>query len=195
MRIFKRVVFSQSRCIDKNRVEYGFLLRMELLKGGILEMMNIEKIRQILPHRYPMLLVDRVTELVRNIDGSAPNGYIEAYKNITINEEVFLGHFPGKPIYPGVMQIEGMAQAGGLLAFVSMFGDDTKQAENKIVYFMTIDNVKFRVPVVPGDRLIYKLWVLKHKGNVWQLGAKAFVEDKLVSEAELKAMIADSDQH
>lgn len=164
------------------------------MKGDI-DMMNIEKIRQILPHRYPMLLVDRVTELVRNTDGSAPNGYIEAYKNITINEEVFLGHFPGKPIYPGVMQIEGMAQAGGLLAFVSMFGDDTKQAENKIVYFMTIDNVKFRVPVVPGDRLVYKLRVLKHKGSVWQLGAKAFVDDKLVSEAELKAMIADSSQH
>lgn len=154
--------------------------------------MDVEKIRQILPHRYPMLLVDRVVELVRNSDDTKPDGYIKAYKNVTINEEVFLGHFPSKPIYPGVMQIEGMAQAGGLLAFVSMFGDNVAEAENKIVYFMTIDNVKFRIPVVPGDRLVYELKVLKHKGSVWQLGAKAFVDDKLVSEAELKAMIADA---
>lgn len=105
-----------------------------------------------------------------------------------------MGHFPNHPIYPGVMQIEGMAQAGGLLAFVSMFGDDTQQAKNKIVYFMTIDNVKFRVPVVPGDKLVYKLEVLAHKGSVWSLGARAFVDDKLVSQAELKAMIADADK-
>ncbi len=147
--------------------------------------MDINKIREILPHRYPMLLVDRVVSITPQVN-------IEAYKNVTINEEVFLGHFPKQPIYPGVMQIEGMAQAGGLLAFVSMFGDDTKEAENKIVYFMTIDNVKFRVPVVPGDKLVYKLNVLKHKGSVWSLGAQAFVDDKLVSEAELKAMIADA---
>lgn len=75
---------------------------------------------------------------------------------------------------------------------MSMFGDDTAQAENKIVYFMTIDNVKFRIPVMPGDRLVYELKVLKHKGSIWQLGAQAFVDDKLVSEAELKAMIADA---
>jgi 3-hydroxyacyl-[acyl-carrier-protein] dehydratase len=90
------------------------------------------------------------------------------------------------------MQIEGMAQAGGLLAFVSMFGDNVAEAKNKIVYFMTIDNVKFRIPVVPGDRLVYELKVLKHKGSIWQLGANAFVEDKLVSEAELKAMITEA---
>ncbi|TLD80787.1 3-hydroxyacyl-ACP dehydratase FabZ [Helicobacter sp. MIT 05-5293] len=149
-------------------------------------MMKVEKIRQILPHRYPLLLVDRVTQLI-------PQQSIEAYKNITINEEIFLGHFPGKPIYPGVMQIEGMAQAGGILAFVSMFGDDTEQAKNKIVYFMTIDNTKFRVPVIPGDKLIYRLNVIKHKGNIWHLGAEAYVEDKLVSQAELKAMIADAE--
>lgn len=154
--------------------------------------MNIEHIRKILPHRYPMLLVDRVVKLKRNTNDTEPDGYIKAYKNVTINEEVFLGHFPHKPIYPGVMQIEGMAQAGGLLAFVSMFGDDIKEAENKIVYFMTIDNVKFRVPVVPGDKLVYELNVLKHKGSIWQLRAQAFVDDKVVSQAELKAMITDA---
>lgn len=148
-------------------------------------MMDVNKIREILPHRYPMLLVDRVVSLV-------PNERIEAYKNVTINEEVFMGHFPNQPIYPGVMQIEGIAQAGGLLAFSSMFGDDTAHAKDKIVYFMTIDNAKFRVPVVPGDKLVYKLEVLAHKGSVWSLGGKAFVDDKVVSQAELKAMIADA---
>lgn len=157
-------------------------------------MMDVNQIKKILPHRYPLLLVDRITELVRNTDDTTPNGYIKAYKNVTINEEIFLGHFPSKPIYPGVMIIEGMAQAGGVLAFVSMFGDDVQAAENKIVYFMTIDRVKFRVPVTPGDRLEYRLSVLKHKGAVWSLDAKAFVDDKLVCEAELKAMVADNQE-
>lgn len=147
-------------------------------------MMDVNIIKKILPHRYPMLLVDRVVEI-------KPNESIEAYKNVTINEEVFLGHFPKQPIYPGVMMIEGMAQAGGLLAFMSMFGEDYSVAENKIVYFMTIDKVKFRTPVVPGDRLVYKVSVIKNKGAVWQMEAKAYVDEKLVSEAELKAMIAD----
>lgn len=146
--------------------------------------MDVNIIKKILPHRYPMLLVDRVVEI-------KPNESIEAFKNVTINEEVFLGHFPKQPIYPGVMMIEGMAQAGGLLAFMSMFGEDYSVAENKIVYFMTIDKVKFRTPVVPGDRLVYKVSVIKNKGAVWQMEAKAYVDEKLVSEAELKAMIAD----
>lgn len=146
--------------------------------------MDIHIIKKILPHRYPMLLVDRVNHL-------NAGGEIEAYKNVTINEEVFLGHFPKQPIYPGVMIIEGMAQAGGLLAFVSMYGEDYQKAEEKIVYFMTIDRVKFRTPVVPGDRLVYRVSVIKNKGAVWQLDAKAYVDEKLVAEAELKAMIAD----
>lgn len=150
-------------------------------------MFDINIIKKILPHRYPMLLVDRVMEL--NI-----NQNIKAYKNVTMNEEVFLGHFPKKPIYPGVMIVEGMAQAGGILAFISMFGKDFSSADGKIVYFMTIDKVKFRVPVVPGDRLEYQVEVLKQKGSVWQLQAYAYVDDKLVSEAELKAMVADVEQ-
>lgn len=147
-------------------------------------MFDINIIKKILPHRYPMLLVDRVVEL-------NPHKNIRAYKNVTINEEVFLGHFPKKPIYPGVMIIEGMAQAGGILAFISMFGEDFSSADEKIVYFMTIDKVKFRVPVTPGDRLEYQAEVLKQKGAVWQLQAYAYVGDKLVAEAELKAMVAD----
>ncbi len=146
---------------------------------------DVQKIREILPHRYPLLLVDRVISL-------SPNEKIEAYKNVTINEEVFNGHFPIQPIYPGVYIIEGMAQAGGVLAFVSMFGDNAQNTGDKIVYFMSIDKAKFRNPVVPGDRLVYKLEVLKHKGGIWVLQGYAYVEDKLVAEAELKAMVVDN---
>lgn len=146
--------------------------------------MDISKIRQILPHRYPMLLVDRITEII-------PKLSIKGYKNITINEEVFLGHFPDQPIYPGVMVVEGMAQAGGLLAFISTWGDDVSVAENKIVYFMTIDKVKFRVPIIPGDKLEYELNVLKNKGSVWHFEGKATVAGKIVAEGELKAMVTE----
>lgn len=146
--------------------------------------LNIDKIMKILPHRYPMLLVDKVKEI-------CPHKSITAYKNITINEQVFVGHFPKEPIYPGVMIIEGMAQAGGILAFVSEWGLDFEASKDKIVYFMTIDKVKFRVPVRPGDTLLYNMQVMKHRNNVWQLEGKAFIGDILVSEAELKAMVTD----
>lgn len=146
---------------------------------------DVQKIREILPHRYPLLLVDRIISM-------SPNEKIEAYKNITINEEVFNGHFPVQPIYPGVYIIEGMAQAGGVLAFVSMFGEEAQNTGDKIVYFMSIDKAKFRNPVTPGDKLVYKLEVVKHKGGIWVLQGYAYVEDKLVAEAELKAMVVDN---
>lgn len=149
------------------------------------ENLSIDKIMQVLPHRYPMLLVDMVITL-------NPHKEIKAYKNVTINEEIFLGHFPKEPIYPGVMIIEGMAQAGGILAFVSTWGLNFDASQEKIVYFMTIDNVKFRVPVRPGDRLTYNMQVMKQRSNVWQLQGRAYVDDVLVSEAELKAMVTDS---
>lgn len=148
-------------------------------------MIDVTQIQKILPHRYPFLLIDRVNEL-------EPNKHIIAYKNVTIGEPIFQGHFPGHPIYPGVMIIEGMAQAGGVLAFNSMSEEGKADAsDNKVVYFMSIDRAKFRNPVRPGDRLEYHLSVLKHKGNIWVLDAKAYVDDKLVAEAELKAMIVD----
>ena len=145
---------------------------------------NVVEIQEILPHRYPFLLVDRVTSL-------EPGKYIEGFKNISISEPVFQGHFPDHPIYPGVMIIEGMAQVGGVLAFKSMSQEEQKNADNKVVYFMSIDKAKFRSPVTPGDQLIYKIDVIKNKGAVWQLDAKAYVDDKLVAQAELKAMIVD----
>ena len=150
-------------------------------------MIDIDKILKILPHRYPILLVDKITSL-------KPFEFVGGYKNITINEPIFLGHFPSKAIYPGVMIIEGMAQAGGILAFYSAYGDEV-EAENKLVYFMSIDRAKFRSMVRPGDRLEYKLEVLKYKGKVWVLDAKAFVDGKLVAEAELKAMLGDNDDN
>ncbi|HIQ47196.1 MAG TPA: 3-hydroxyacyl-ACP dehydratase FabZ [Sulfurovum sp.] len=145
---------------------------------------NVVDIQNILPHRYPFLLVDRITELT-------PGEYIEGFKNVSISEPVFQGHFPDHPIYPGVMILEGMAQAGGVLAFKSMDGASQEEIQNKVVYFMSIDKAKFRVPVTPGDQLVYKISVMKQKGPVWQLEAKAYVDDKVVAQAELKAMIVD----
>ena len=145
--------------------------------------MDVMEIQQILPHRYPFLLVDRVTDLVKNES-------ITSFKNVSISEPVFQGHFPDHPIYPGVMILEGMAQAGGILAFKSM--DMTKEeAANKVVYFMSIDKAKFRAPVRPGDKLEYRISVIKNKGSVWMLKGEAFVDDKTVSQAELQAMIVD----
>ena len=145
---------------------------------------NVVDIQNILPHRYPFLLVDRITALT-------PGESVEAYKNVSISEPVFQGHFPDHPIYPGVMILEGMAQAGGVLAFKSMDGVTQEEIQNKVVYFMSIDKAKFRSPVTPGDKLVYKLTVIKNKGAVWQLDAKAYVDDKVVAQAELKAMIVD----
>ena len=145
---------------------------------------NVVDIQNILPHRYPFLLVDRITELT-------PGEYIEGFKNVSISEPVFQGHFPDHPIYPGVMILEGMAQAGGVLAFKSMDGATQEEIQNKVVYFMSIDKAKFRVPVTPGDQLVYKINVMRQKGPVWQLEAKAYVDDKVVAQAELKAMIVD----
>ncbi|WP_373034906.1 3-hydroxyacyl-ACP dehydratase FabZ [Sulfurimonas sp.] len=147
-------------------------------------MMDVMEIQKIIPHRYPFLLLDRVTDLVKNET-------LVGYKNVTIGDNVFQGHFPGHPIYPGVMILEGMAQAGGILAFKSMDDMTEEEAANKVVYFMSIDKAKFRAPVKPGDRLEYRISVIKHKGSIWMLDGKAYVDDNLVSQAELKAMIVD----
>lgn len=146
-------------------------------------MIDVVQIQKILPHRYPFLLIDRVTDIVANES-------LIGFKNVTIGEQIFQGHFPEHPIYPGVMILEGMAQAGGILAFQSMDMSEEEVA-NKVVYFMSIDGAKFRSPVRPGDRLEYRINVIKHKGSIWVLEGKAYVDDKLVCEAELKAMIVD----
>lgn len=146
-------------------------------------MLDIIEIQEILPHRYPLLLVDRITDMEKGKS-------IIGYKNISISEPAFQGHFPGHPIYPGVMILEGMAQAGGILALKS---NDltTEELKNKVIYFMSIDKAKFRSPVKPGDKLEYRIEVKKLRGNIIVLDGKAFVDDAIVAEAELKAMIVD----
>lgn len=148
-------------------------------------MIDINEILSILPHRFPFLLIDRVEEL--SIGES-----IKAYKNVTYNEQIFQGHFPGHPIYPGVMIIEGLAQAGGVLAFKSMEKDGVDLSD-KVVYFMSIDNGKFRNPVRPGDKLEYRISVIKHRGRIWVLKGEAYINDgaTLAAQAELQAMIMD----
>ncbi len=145
---------------------------------------DITEITKILPHRYPFLLVDRVV-------GLEVGKSIEAYKNITINEEIFQGHFPDHPIYPGVMIVEGLAQAGGILAFKSLDEEAQSKSDEKVVYFTAIDKCKFRTPVKPGDKLEYKIEVIKNRGAMWVFNAQAFVDGKLATQAELKAMIVD----
>ena len=148
-------------------------------------MIDINEILSILPHRFPFLLIDRVEEL--SIGES-----IKAYKNVTYNEQIFQGHFPGHPIYPGVMIIEGLAQAGGVLAFKSMEKDGANLSD-KVVYFMSIDNAKFRNPVRPGDKLEYRISVIKHRGRIWVLKGEAYINvgATLAAQAELQAMIMD----
>lgn len=142
-------------------------------------MMNINEIMKFLPHRYPFLLVDRITDL-------KPGVSITGLKNITMNEPFFQGHFPGQPIMPGVLIIEAMAQVAGVMAFSSGI-------EGKSVFFMSIDNAKFRRPVVPGDQVIMDIKVLKQRGNVWKFSGSAAVDGKVVSEAEFTAMVTDKE--
>jgi len=141
---------------------------------------NIEKIMELLPHRYPFLLVDRVISLV-------PDDKIVALKNVTISEPFFQGHFPGKPIMPGVLIIEAMAQAGGLLAY------ETGPAEkrNRLIYFMGMDKVRFRRMVIPGDQIIFEAKILKFKSKVAKMSGRATVDGQLAAEAELMASFGD----
>lgn len=140
--------------------------------------MNIDQIREILPHRYPFLLVDRVVEMV-------PGERIRAYKNVTANEEFFSGHFPGHPVMPGVLIIEAMAQAVALLAATS-YGDELK---GQVIYLAGVDNARFRRPVRPGDRLDIEGVVVKRKAGLWKLAATATVDGEKAAEAELMATL------
>jgi 3-hydroxyacyl-[acyl-carrier-protein] dehydratase len=139
---------------------------------------EITEIMNILPHRYPFLLIDRILEL-------DPGKSARGRKNVTINEPFFTGHFPGHPIMPGVLIIEAMAQVGGVLAFKSA------GVANKAVYFMGIDNARFRKPVVPGDTVEFVLTVTKCRGVIWVFKGEAFVDGQLAAEAELMATIVE----
>ena len=147
--------------------------------------LDINQIKQYLPHRYPLLLVDRVL----NWESGKT---IDAIKNVTINEEFFNGHFPNKPVMPGVMTIEALAQTSALLAFLTM---GQKPDENAVVYFLGIDKARFKRPVEPGDQLRMHVEIVRHSRGSWKFQARATVDDQLAVEAELMCTmrsVADS---
>ena len=144
---------------------------------------DIQQILAMIPHRYPLLLVDRVIDIAA---GESAVGI----KNVTMNEPHFMGHFPGKPIMPGVMIVEAMAQTSAVLV-VHTLGDE---GLNKLVYFMSIDNAKFRKPVTPGDRMYIEITKERQRGSVWRFGGVAKVDDVVVAEATFTAMIVDPEE-
>lgn len=148
----------------------------------MIERMESREIETILPHRYPFLLVDRVLEL-------EPGKRIVAIKNVSRNEPFFQGHFPGYPIMPGVLIIEAMAQAAGILAYRS-----SQEAAGKLVYFLGIERARFRRPVVPGDQLRLELEVAHRRPPNWRMHGRALVGDQVVCEAELSAMVGVAEE-
>lgn len=143
-----------------------------------LESIDILKLLQLLPHRYPFLLVDRII----NMDG---DNSATGIKNVTFNEPHFTGHFPEQPVMPGVLIVEAMAQTAGAICLHNAGGN-----KPALVYFMTIDNAKFRRPVVPGDRLEIHVKKLKQRGNIWRFACDATVDGSKVAEAEISAMMS-----
>ncbi|RJX18414.1 MAG: 3-hydroxyacyl-[acyl-carrier-protein] dehydratase FabZ [Desulfobulbus sp.] len=138
--------------------------------------MDIKDILAILPHRYPFVMVDRILEIEEG-------KHIIGLKNVTINEPFFQGHFPGEPVMPGVLILEGMAQVGALLAYRSL----PEAIGTKLVYFAGLDGVRFRKVVRPGDQVIFRLEIIKLKAKLSKMSGKAYVDDQLVAEAELMA--------
>ncbi|MEI7892720.1 MAG: 3-hydroxyacyl-ACP dehydratase FabZ [Myxococcales bacterium] len=144
--------------------------------------LEIDRILQILPHRWPFVLVDRVT-------GFVPNERITGHKCISMAEPWFQGHFPSRPIMPGVLIVEALAQIGGILAYAS----EPFDASTSLLYFLGIDNAKFRRPVIPGDRLDLEVSIVHHRSNVWKFHGEALVEGTLCAQADLLASVVDRD--
>lgn len=144
--------------------------------------LDIRQILTLLPHRYPFLLVDRVVDYT-------PLECIEAYKNVTMNEPFFQGHFPNMPVMPGVLIMEALAQTGGLLVIKST----DMELENKLFLFTGMEKVRFRRPVYPGDKLELKCRLIRHKLKLWKMEGKAYVDGVLAAEAEMTAAIMDKE--
>ncbi len=142
---------------------------------------DVKRVMEMIPHRYPFLMIDRVVDVVANQSAVG-------IKNVTINEPFFQGHFPKQPVMPGVLIIEAMAQTAAVLVVHSLGAI----AEGKLVYFMTVDNARFRRPVLPGDTLRIDVSRGRHRGHVWRFRGEAKVSDTLVAEAEFSAMILDN---
>lgn len=151
-------------------------LQMNSDTNHVLESVELLEIMELLPHRYPFLLIDKIIEI--DSDNSAIG-----IKNVTANEPHFTGHFPQKPVMPGVLLIEGMAQTAGAICC------RTQTAKSNLVYFMTIDDARFRKPVVPGDRVEYHVKKLKQRGTIWKFQCDAFVDGNKVAEAVIGAML------
>ncbi|MBI4573566.1 MAG: 3-hydroxyacyl-ACP dehydratase FabZ [candidate division NC10 bacterium] len=143
-------------------------------------MFDPKEIQEILPHRFPFLLVDRILELELGKQ-------VVGIKNVTINEPFFAGHFPGHPIMPGVLILEAMAQVGGFLLMSSL----ATRAEKKLLYFTGIDHARFRRPVVPGDQIRFEVKILQRRRQVCRMKGEAYVDGKLVAEAELSSVVVD----
>ena len=141
---------------------------------------DIKEIMNFLPHRYPFIMIDRILEIV-------PDEKITALKNVTINEPFFQGHFPGTPIMPGVLIVEAMAQAGGILAYLT----GSVEQRNRLIYFMGMDRVRFRKPVVPGDQIIFEAKIIKFRSKAAKMSGTASVDNQLVAEAELMASFGE----
>src|SRR5687768_12758715 len=157
----------------------GKKTRMSQAEPGKKGVYDIEDIMRVLPHRYPFLLVDRILEIEEN-------KRVVGIKNVTINEPFFQGHFPGHPIMPGVLIVEAMAQVGGMLLLGTLEEPDTK-----VVYFMSIDNIKFRKPVRPGDQIVFEVEMIQVRGNIAKTRGVAKVDGEVVAEAEMAAMVRD----
>lgn len=146
---------------------------------------DCEEILKLIPHRYPMLLIDRVKNIILNQSAVG-------IKNVSMNEEFFQGHFPSKPIMPGVLIIEAMAQTAAVLVVKSLQAHSTQtQSSNRLVYFMSVEEAKFRKPVVPGDQLELKVTKIKERGLIWKFKGEAYVDNQLTDEAIFTAMIVD----
>ena len=140
---------------------------------------DLQGIMDLLPHRYPILLVDRILDY-------ESGQWIRGLKNISFNEEVFQGHFPSRPVFPGVYIVEAMAQTGGCLLM-----QEYEDRARKVIYFMGIDAVKFRKPVLPGDQLVMEVKVIQFKGRICKMRGEAFVDGQKVAEAEFMSMLMD----
>ena len=151
---------------------------MNDMPGQVYESFDIQRLLELLPHRYPFLLVDRIIE-------ARADEYGVGIKNVTINEPHFQGHFPGKPVMPGVLLIEGMAQTAGALCVASQ----PLTAKPSVVYLMTVDKVKFRKPVIPGDQVRFYMTRTAKRRNMWWFRGEAKVDGVLVCEAEVSAML------
>jgi UDP-3-O-[3-hydroxymyristoyl] N-acetylglucosamine deacetylase / 3-hydroxyacyl-[acyl-carrier-protein] dehydratase len=176
-----------------SNVEFAKKLREQLRKKSAIRkfatssnniVFDIHAIEKILPHRYPLLLVDRIIEL----DLEPGNERIVGLKNVTYNEPHFTGHFPNRPVMPGVLIIEAMAQTGGMLMLNTL-----EDPQKKLAFFMAIDKAKFRKPVTPGDQLIFEVKLIRNRGKSFQLAGQAFVDGQLVAEAELMAALVDKE--